>query len=220
MIITKDNERLYLSNWQYNACRIISTLATVVENNGGSVKPQRHTAMISNRTLSAAILDLENKLQEFNIIQKEKPTDRREEHIKEMCAKLEKYKSINNDPIPITHTTYISFTFDNNYYSYSVDDNPFFDFYYSKTSIINGKHQTNVYSDTDKKEWLYDCFFSFSATDADVKEAANMIFNMLATAKNSAVYRDSTKKRVPNTYDGGYHYETIYSPDRYEKIDF
>lgn len=28
------------------------------------------------------------------------------------------------------------------------------------------------------------------------------------------------RQRVPNRYDGGYHYETIYAPERFGKIDF
>ena len=42
-IITKDGTRLYLTAWEYNAARIITELAKVIENHGGRVKPTRTT---------------------------------------------------------------------------------------------------------------------------------------------------------------------------------
>ena len=46
MIVTKENERLFCKTWTYNAARILSELAQVVENNGGRVK-DGHAAIIS-----------------------------------------------------------------------------------------------------------------------------------------------------------------------------
>lgn len=47
-IVTKDGTRLYFKSWEYNAARIITELARIVENHGGRVKPT-HTAIISDR---------------------------------------------------------------------------------------------------------------------------------------------------------------------------
>ena len=48
-IVHKDGERLDLTTWEYNASRIISELANIVENHGGRVKPT-NTAIISDRS--------------------------------------------------------------------------------------------------------------------------------------------------------------------------
>ena len=48
-IVTKDGERLYLRAWEYNAARIITELARIIENHGGRVKPT-NTAIISDRS--------------------------------------------------------------------------------------------------------------------------------------------------------------------------
>lgn len=48
-IVFNDGERLYLRAWEYNAARIITELAQIVQNHGGRVKPT-HTAIISNRS--------------------------------------------------------------------------------------------------------------------------------------------------------------------------
>ena len=125
-----------------------------------------------------------------------------------------------SEPITATHTTYISFILDETYYYYQVNENPFFEFYYSKTPIRNGKRSRDAGLEADEKEWLYDCFFKSNCGQPDIVEAANLIFNMLCNAPMSKIIRDSYKRRVPNTYNDGYHIETVYKPERIEKIDF
>ncbi|HPJ12935.1 MAG TPA: hypothetical protein PLV00_06080 [Caldisericia bacterium] len=177
-IVWKDGERLYLRAWEYNAARIITELANIVENHGGRVKPT-NTAIISDRNT-------------------------KEE----------------TEPITVTHTSYISFVLDGTYYYYQVNDNPFFDFYYSKTPIKNGKCSRDAGLEADKKEWLFDCFFGSNCGQQDIIEAANLIFNMLCNAPHSRIIRDKHKQRIANTYNDGWHYETVYVPERLEKVDF
>lgn len=217
MIVTQNRTRLYLKNWEYNACRITSALADVVENHGGQVKPH-HTAIISNRTLDDAKRDISEKLTRFEALQNEEYNEKRARYIVEKTAELEKLNAINNEPIEVTHTTWITFVLDGMHYFYSMDDNPFFEFHYSKTPVRSGKYSLDAISGQDPKEWMYDCFFRYSASDADIIEAANIIFNMLVNAKTSPIHRDSRKTRVPNMYDGGYHYETVYEPERFGKL--
>lgn len=214
MFVMKDGEKLYLSNWGYNSCRILSALAIIVENNGGKVKPQKKPVIV-NRTLNSAIHECQYKIE---CAEKLEQNEKRAFYLKNKREELEEMQAIKNDPIMVTHTTWIHFTLDGFMYTYDVDDNPFFDFHYSKTPIVNNKYSLDAYRMEDKKEWLFDCFFSFSASEADVKEAANLIFNMLVNAKNSEIYREGKKQRVPNIYDGGYHYETIYRPERLETL--
>lgn len=219
MIVTKENERLYLRNWEYNACRIISTLATIIENEGGSIKPQK-PALISNRTLDAAKRDLILKIEKLETVQKETPNEKRALYIKARYAELEKMEAVKNEPIAVSHTTYISFTHNNDFYYYQVSDNPFFEFYYQKTHIKNGMYSRDAALVEDPKEWLFDCFLSWGVSNEDIKEAAQLIFNMLVAAKHTPIMRDKKRRRVSNVYNNGYHYETIYSPEKFEKIDF
>ena len=125
-----------------------------------------------------------------------------------------------SDPINVTHTSYISFVLDGIYYYYQVNDNPFFDFYYIKTPIKNGKYSRDAALETGGKEWLYDCFFGSNCGQQDIIEAANLIFNMLCNAPMSEIIRVGHKQRVANTYDDGWHFEMVYAPERLEKVDF
>lgn len=177
-IVIKDGERLYLRTWEYNASRIISELANIVESHGGRVKPT-HTAIISDRNAEEEA-----------------------------------------EPITVTHTSYISFSLDETYYYYQVDANPFFEFYYTKTPIKNDKRSRDAGAEADKKEWLFDCFFGSNCAKQDIVEAANLIFSMLCSAPMSKVIRNARKQKVANTFNDGWHFGTVYDPERLEKVDF
>lgn len=219
MIVTKENERLYPATWAYNAARITTELAKIVENNNGRVKYGR-AALISNRTITGAIVEKEHRVKQLKEIQSGNKKEIRAAAITALEKEINELKQINNDPIRVTHTSYISFVLDNNYYSFSMDDNPFFPFYYTKTPVKNNSYSGDACGMEDEKTWLYDCFFSWNCSDADIKEGAQLIFNMLCNAPYSVIRRDSRRERVRNYYNDGYHYETVYAPERIAKIDF
>lgn len=220
-IVTKENQRLYLRTWEYNAARIITELANIVENHGGRVKPMEYNAVISNRHLSESIKEAQSKIDSVKTAIKERgTTEAREKYLSDNEKELAQMEAIDNEPITVAHTSYITFIDDEKRYYYQVNSNPFFEFYYSKTPIKNGKYSRDAALMEDKKDWLYDCFFGFSASKADVTEAANLIYNMLINAPNSPIMRDGKKQRVPNTYNDGYHLEMVYAPERIGKIDF
>lgn len=126
----------------------------------------------------------------------------------------------NSNPIVVTHTTYIRFTLDGYVYYLQMEENPFFPFYYSKTEEKNGKYSGDAYLDEFDKTRLSNCFWQSDIQDDTIEEAANLIFEKLVSAKPSIIHRESERKRVPNVYTDGYHYETMYKPERFEKIDW
>ena len=178
MIITKENQRLYLRPLDFNMCRIFTALAQIVENNGGRVKPSRHTAMISDRTQDGS------------------------------------------EVIPVPFTTCITFALDGLVYYFQVDQNPFFPFYFNKTQITSGKYSRDAGLEEFNKEWLFDCFWQSNCSQADIIEAANMIFNGLCNAPVSKIIRDYKRVMVPNMFDGGWHYERKAEPERFAVIDW
>lgn len=219
MFIIRENERLYPATWEYNASRILTELAKIITNNGGRVKPLKK-AIISNRTADSAKRKYQEKIERFTELEKNSHEEARAAAIVSYKEKLEALERFNNEPITVTHTSYVNFVYDGFYYYYQVDSNPFFEFYYHKTPVKNGRYSRDTCLTKDKKEWLFDCFFRCDCSNADVIEAANLIFNMLVQAKPSEIYRESKRERVANIYDGGYHYETITTPERFANIDF
>lgn len=222
----KPENKLYLSNWDYNAALIIEELAAIVENNGGTVKPGTVT-IIENRALNENTREAAARLEQLERIEAENPgtNEKRTEAMKRLRADIEKWERIDNSPRTVHHCTwssaYISFKLGGMYYYYQTDGNPFFDFHYQKTPIdINGTVSRCACLENDPKEWLWDCFLRSDATDADRREAANLIYNMLTKAAPSIIRRDSRRVRVHNQYDGRYHYETIYEKERREAVNF
>ena len=218
MIITRENERLYLTSWSYNAAQILTELSKIVINNGGNVAPTK-SAIISNRSIDEVIHENESRIDRI-IERRNNGKKVNDAIIADLTAENEVLKGINNEPIKVTHLTYINFTIDGIYYNYSVDDNPFFPFYIYKTPIKDGKRSADAAGVEDKKEWLFDCFLKINCSKSDIVEAANFIYNMLITSDNSPIISISRRQRVPNTYNSGYHYETIYSKERFVDVDF
>lgn len=219
MYISKDNERLYPKTWVYNSSRLLTQLAKIVTDNGGSVKPLR-TAIISDRNQDEAIREYRERIARYAELEKVNHNPKRAEAIKEYSAKLEKLEAVNSDPIKVTHTTHISFVLDGFFYYYQTDDNPFFPFYFFKTPVRNGKYSLDAVCTEDQKGWLYDCFLFCGCPDADIVEGANLIYNMLVNSGCTRISRSYQRKRVPNLYDGGYHYENVYEPERLGTVDF
>lgn len=219
MFITQDNQKLYLGTWEYNAARVLTELANTVIIRGGRVKPL-HTAIISNRSITNAKQEYTEKIEQLTELEKANHNKKRTALIKAYSEKLAELEKVDNTPVEVTHTSYISFVYNGFYFCYQLDDNPFFDFYYYKTPVLNGRYSCDTNLIEDKKEWLRNCFFSYDCSYADVVEAANFIFNMLVQAKPSQIYRESKKQRVANIYNDGYHYETVYAPERFAKINF
>lgn len=220
MFATKEGERLYLHSWNYNALLILDELARIVEERGGRVKPAK-TAVITNRTLSGGIRDLSERielLREVNGKQGSNPA--REKAIAESEAGLEELKKIDNEPIEVRGQSWIRFIYDGHMYYYSIDDNPFFDFHYTKTPVNDGEYSLDACLECDTKEWFLDKHMSFRCSRYDLHAAAEWIFRMLTDSQDCAIMRSWRRIRVPNTYDHGFHYEKIYDKERKGKVDF
>ena len=127
-------------------------------------------------------------------------------------------RAIDGEPRKMRGQKYITFTLDDKYYYFQIDDNPFFPHYYQKTAIVDGKRLRNVYLEEFSREWIYDCLLGV-ANDAEIKEIAYQVFNLLVQAKNSSIYQESHKIRVGNLYDGGWHWENQVKPSEWVKVD-
>lgn len=173
--------RLYLSNWSYNAALILDELENLVISKGGKIvstwnKQGRKRFLISNRTLSAAIEKQEKLVAVLR--------DRNRPTLQEQEKELERLKAISNNPVLSRNGDflYINFALNGIYYSFDMDDNPFFDFMFNKIPIVNGKINPNIYARTDNKEWFKDEFYSFNCSQEMRKRAAADILKMLLNA--------------------------------------
>lgn len=219
MIVTKDNQRLYATSWQYNSARILTRLAQLITAQGGKVKPL-HPAILSDRNLEDEIRETESKMNHLPEPNPDSWLDVRfivEHHY---LNKLEELRVIPND-ITVTHTSYISFAMNGLYYSYQLDDNPFLPFYYMKTPIENGTYSGDACLANEPKPWLNDnSFIRYGCSDSEIETAAQAILALLLAAPLSTLRHDTKRTRIPNIYDSGSHYENIPVKERRLKIDF
>ena len=105
------------------------------------------------------------------------------------------------EPVRIYGRGYIRFNLDGVQYYWQIDDNPFFEHYYTKVQIINEKipRSNQVYLDEfPRKSWMFDCLFQM-ACDADILEIAELVYNELLKAPYSKVEpeRETRRVRVP-----------------------
>lgn len=220
MIVTKDNQRLYATSWQLNSARILTRLAQLVTAQGGKVKPL-HPAVLSDRNLEDEIQDIEARIRTLTEQENESHSDAQTLALQTCLSHLDRLRAIPNTPITVTHTSYISFAINGLYYSYQLDSNPFFPFYYMKTPIENGTYSGDACLEDDPKSWLQDdSFIRFGCPQSEIESAAQAILALLLAAPLSTLRHDTQRTRIPNTYDSGYHFENIPVKERRLKIDF
>lgn len=204
MIVIKDNERHHATSWQYNSARILTRLAQLITAQGGKVKPL-HPAVISDRNLEEACTAQSAGTADF---QPPKGTCPLPVHPQR--------------PITVTHTSYINFAMNGVYYSYSLDNNPFFPFHYLKTPI-DPKSETysgDACVEESSKSWFTDPLIGFGCPDSEIESAARAILSLLLAAPLSTIRHDTKRTCIPNAYDSGYHFENIPVKERRLKIDF
>lgn len=219
MLVLKDNERLYPDSWEYNGARIISKLAELVVENGGRVAPCKR-AVISNRTIDNMKIECSLRLEKLESLEEKNHKDVLVAAIEKKKEDLKELEQIKNDPITVTHTSYISFVLENTYYYFQLDDNPFFEFLLVKTPIKNGKYSKDAALEETEKDWLEDELLKIGCSEKAIEDAAKSIFDMLVTSKNSSIILDKKRVRVQNSYNNSYHYETIYEKERFTSVNF
>lgn len=224
-IVLKDGERLYLTNWEYNMARVISEMARLIQDRGGRCKPLPY-AMVTNRTNYNKAIELKSRIerleQNINKYSNTELIEKLKTAIEKTRAEYEQAKMAadNEKPVKVEYTSYIDFVLNDTRYYFQIDNNPFFPVLASKTPVKNGKYSRDAVLGECNTEWAVDELILRSATDTTVKTTAARILEYLTGEKNSPIYRDGKKQRVPNVYNGGYHYETIYRPERVATIDF
>lgn len=219
MLVLKENERLYPDSWEYNGARIMSKLAEIVVENGGRVKPCKK-AIISNRSIEEMKKKISEKIELYKSLEEKAHKDLRAAAIEKKEKELKELECVKNDPIVVTHTSYISFIYDNTYYYYQMDYHPFFEFLLVKTPVKDNKYSRDAALEETDKTWLEDQLLKIGCSEKDINDAAKKIFNMLVASKNSSIILDKKRVRVQNLYNRGYHYETIYEKERFASVEF
>ena len=217
MFVQHENQKLYLKPWEYNACRIMSALANVVAEKGGVVDyTYQRTALICDASAFDEAREKQSQLDQMKGMAKSSPEYREKfaERMSQLEKDLEELQKIKEVFIPCEFQLSLAFSYNNKIYHYSFDQNPFFEFHYGKTPIVNGKYSMDAVYDEAPKGWFVDELYRRNFPEEKIQEIAHTIFDFLEQAPDNTIRLDSKKVRVPNRYNDGYHMETVYDKER------
>ena len=235
MYFYTQDQILYPAFWDYSFNLILNELAAIVNENGGKVQPHKfNTGLIVNRTLLEAIDKKKDDFESFKRFFADMHKDgkmtndeytRRIDHMtKEYTKELQELDAIENNPVKANYPDYIIFTLDGVYYYLNYSDAQFC-YVCNKQKVRDGGIiSKDVYS-TEISGAFWDGlnttdFYNKELYAEKIKQAAQKLYTELLECKFGGIYRESHKTRVPNRYNSGYHYETIFAKERTEKIDF
>jgi len=222
MFFSKEGQTLYLDSWNYNGVRVINALAGIITEHGGHVKPNT-AGYIENRSISEKARELENRIERCHASIMD-GTGREDLILKVIDSDTAEvsvlHKKADASRVAVDHPSYIQFILNGFYYSFSIDSNPFFDHHYIKTPLKGDKVSRDACMEDLPRLWIMNELFSMDCTQDDIQKTAEAVFELLTTANNSFIRRDSYRRRVANTYNNKYHYEIVYAPERFEVVNF
>ena len=224
MWFTDNCKKLYLRGWRYNTGRILTELAKIIENNNGIVDYLQKSGIVEDRTNSDMIIETEKMINARENAFNNHPElgEDFKKATEKMREELETLRTAQPAQYQTFFLTYIKFKLNGIYYYFQFDENPFFEHIYTKARLNNnGTTYSEVYIENLNPEtWLFDCLFKSDCSNADIIEVANLIYNQLVSAPLGESVSETIRKRVPNYYNNGYHYELIVKPGREITITF
>ena len=182
--------------------------------------------MVTNRTNYNKAIELKSNLELYErnikLFQDPEKRGKLERAIEKTRREYEQAKAVadNEKPVKVEYTSYIDFVLDNTRYYFQIDNNPFFPVLASKTPVNNGKYSRDAVLGECNTDWAVDELILTTAGAETITATADKILEYLTGEIDSPIYRDGKKQRVQNVYDGGYHYEMIYRPERIATIDY
>lgn len=203
-------EKLYFSLNTYNRARIIEQIKKIIVADGGKILISKYAKLI------------EVHLQTFNAT-------------KEQRARLEMLPPLLVCGLGCFGSLSLAYIKNGFCYYISYDENPFFPIVFNKIKVDeNGNYygKRYLYSNEpiNEKSYKKDGVFALSlgyddifgiCSDEQIKDLAeyhyNQIKNVIENGRESET--DTEKKRVPNYYNNGYHYETIFDRSRHNIFD-
>ena len=200
-------KKLYLTQWCYNYYLIINEIKKEVLKNGGFIvsdwRTEPEKIKIYNRTLNEDIIKLEklDEIRQKHTAAEIEELAKNNGYLKGLLnfeEDLKKYDYKKNNGVILTTSSYLHFIINNSLYYIQFNDNPFFDWYYTKEPIngLTATKEYNYYMDILNKE-IYDAGSYYELlSKKDIKRIAHNYYNYLLTANYSKPYKKQFNKTV------------------------
>lgn len=216
-MFTQEGQTLHLAAWEYHVALVIESLEQLALAGGARLcsadrfkndifAAPKH-GFIVNRTQNEIVYKLGYTAKCCADVGMEAPPDTLE--------KLTRYKNFPNEPYPIGSAIFLStsFVLDGTFYSFSMDENPFFDCHYSKAAVFtqDGQDRCNeTYANVVPDRWYSALPLDSLVGDEILQQTAHDIYDGLMNAQPTGRFAGNRKRiRVPNIHNNGFHYETV-----------
>ena len=213
----KEGETLHLPAWEYHVALVIQSLEQLALANGARLcsadrfkndifAAPKH-GFIVNRAQDEILHELESTAKCYDDAGAEVPSS--------ILEKIARYKNFPNEPVPIGRTVLLSTSFILNdmFYSFSMDDNPFFDCHYHKAAVFSQDGQDRcheTYAEIVPDRWYSALPLDSLVKDEIIRQTAADIYAGLMDAQPTGRVTGNRKRiRVPNIHNDGFHYETV-----------
>ena len=222
----------------YNMVRVVEKLADIVIDKGGRVEDRSEGVKIRTRGFSEKIEKAEDMVRFYEVHAKDHniPQAKYDEGIAKAKKEVEDLKAA-EEAAPIINSRFVSkyglstgslyFVLDGTMYRFSFADNPFFPDTYSKIRLNkNGEYYGQYYgmnltTEDEIKEYFIDAMWEPCAAEECIAAVAEDIFTRLMDAAPSERYIEKERRQVPNTYNDGWHWETVTKNDnKKHTVDF
>ena len=229
-----ENKTLWFEGSKYNLARVIEKIADMVLDRGGKVKELEDNVTIRTRGYSEKMMRVQ-----YRIDASKRMLAAHEEMRDTIMKAIEKYEAEYRElerlkeAAPVVHSrfsgrygicaTCLSFVLDGTFYRFSFSDNPFFPDGYSKIKLNDAGeyygqyYGMNLTTEDEIKEYFVDELWKPCASEELIAAVAEDIFTRLMDAAPSERYFETERRRVPNTYNDGWHWETVTSKRGNEK---
>lgn len=229
-----ENKTLWFNGSKYNSARVIEMIADIVLERGGRVKELKDNVTIRTRGYSEKMMHIQDRIEASKRMLADHEEKR--ESIEKAIRKYEdEYRELEalKEAAPVIHSRFsgrygicagcLSFVLDGTFYRFSFADNPFFPDGYSKIKLnddgeyFGQYYGMNLTQEDEIKEYFIDELWKPCASEEGIKWVAEDIFDRLMKCPYSERYYETERRRVPNTYNDGWHWETVTSKRGNEK---
>lgn len=229
------NNTRWFDSSEYNTARVIERIADMIIERGGRVKFRDEGMEIRTRGFVGKIESTEKNIDGANFCLKSDVGDpekieaalaQYEQELAELKAAEEAAPTIKSR-FMTKHSLCarcIHFVLDQKLYYFEFDDNPFFPDMYHKIPLnADGEYAGRYYSEkVEHKPYYIDALWKPCATEEEIDAAAELLLDFLTSRPSGERYYEKEKRRVPNTYNDGYHDEMVVKPESNarHKVDF
>lgn len=235
-----ETKELWFGGVEYNEARVIEKIGDLVLEKGGRIKTYKneHGVDIRARGYRDKMHRIQKEISRYESLLTKKE-EYRERFLDTIAKKKEEIRDLERleAAAPVIHSRFggyhgiccqsINFVLDSTYFNFSFSYNAFMEDTYTKIKLTEegeytGRYYTELMTkENEPKEYFVDDLWTPCAKEETIEWVAAYILDRLSKVPASGRVIEKKRRRVPNTYNDSWHWETETIMDRAKrKIEF